>query len=33
MHWNCPECGETVAREHGSFVCRDCGFAPKHGAD
>jgi len=33
MRWTCPQCSSDVERDHGSLVCRDCGYAARHGAD
>lgn len=33
MKFDCPNCGNLIARDHGSLQCKNCGYVPRHGAD
>ena len=31
--YRCPECNDVIAPADGQWVCTDCRYAPRHGAD
>lgn len=31
--FRCPDCGDVVVLEYGTWHCEGCGYVPKHGAD
>jgi predicted RNA-binding Zn-ribbon protein involved in translation (DUF1610 family) len=33
LSFSCPKCLTTIHRQHGTFQCPNCGYAPGHGAD